>query len=120
MILRYLVGTLIVCSSFAHAGTITCNGTVDRIGLHAPDRIMLKLSSMSNPVFICNPNKEWGVPGTTYTTSSETCKSMLSMLMHAKSTNAQMGSVWFDGDDVPSSCNEWGSWKKANVRYFVY
>ena len=114
---------LIICivfSSFLHAATLTCNGTVEKIGLHANNRLMLKLSSMNTAVFICSPNSEWTVPGTSYKTSAETCKTMLSMLMHAKSTNADMGNVWFDGTDVPSSCKGWKNWKSANIRFFLY
>lgn len=102
------------------AATLTCTGTVEKLGLHAPNRILLKLSSMNTAVFICNPNANWSVSGTAYTTSSETCKTMLSMLMHAKSTSSEMGSVWFDGDSVPASCNEWENWQNANVRFFLY
>lgn len=102
------------------AATLTCTGTVEKLGLHAPDKIMLKLSSMNTAVFICDPSANWSVSGTSYTTSAETCKTMLSMLMHAKSMGSEMGSVWFDGDDVPSNCTEWESWQEANVRAFLY
>ena len=98
------------------AATLQCTGTVEKLGLHAPNRIMLKLSSMNTAVFICNPNSNWSVPGTSYTTSAETCKT----IMHAKSIDSQMGSVWFDGDSVPASCSDWGSWQNANVRFFLY
>lgn len=118
--MRSFVLLLLVLSSASNAATIQCTGTVKKIGLHANDRIMLQLSSMNQPVFICSPNAEWEVSGTGYKTSAETCKSMLSMLMHAKATNADMGNVWFDGDDVPASCNGWESWQNANVRYFTY
>ena len=110
---------LLVCVT-SLAGTITCTGTVAKLGLHAPDKLMLKLSSMNNPVFICSPEYKWTVAGTSYTTSAEMCKMMLSMLMHAKSTHADMGSIYFDGNDVPTDCGSWGSWKRVNVRYFTY
>lgn len=102
------------------AGTIQCSGTVDKIGIHSSNKILLKLSSMNKAVFICSPSSEWRVSGTSYTTSPDMCNSLLSMLMHAKSTKADMGHVWFDGDDVPANCSEWGSWKTANIRYFMY
>ncbi|KLN66542.1 hypothetical protein [Vibrio sp. VPAP30] len=102
------------------AGELQCSGTVERLGLHANDRIMLKLSNMNRAVFICSPNSNWTPPGAGYQTSAETCKSMLSMLMHAKSTSTVIGSLWFDGDDVPNNCASWGDWKSANVRYFLY
>ncbi|NOU49183.1 hypothetical protein HG263_01270 [Pseudoalteromonas sp. JBTF-M23] len=111
---------LLIMSPPVLSGTIKCTGTVEKLGLHSSNKIMLKLSSMNQAVFICQPNQEWSVPGTNYKTSPEMCNSLLSMLMHAKSTNAQMGSVWFDGDDVPTSCNGWESWKTANIRYFLY
>lgn len=116
-----LVLALIAFSSVdSHAGTIQCNGTVEKIGMHASDKLMLKLSSMNQAVFICKPNSEWSVSGTEYTTSPETCNALLSMLMHAKATGAQMGDVWFDGDDVPATCSSWESWKSANIRHFLY
>jgi hypothetical protein len=111
---------LLLFSTICYGSTLQCSGTVDKLGLHASDKIMLKLSTMNRAVFICSPSYDWEVAGTNYKTSSETCKSMLSMLMHAKATNAQMGNVWFDGDNVPESCDEWSSWKTANVRYFIY
>ncbi len=118
--MKKLVLFLALLPSFSLAATLQCTGVVEKIGLHASDKIMLKLSSMNKAVFICSPNSEWVVSGTGYKTSAETCKSMLSMLMHAKSTNAAMGNVWFDGDHVPASCSSWESWKTANVRYFLY
>lgn len=111
---------LFLFSTLCFGGTIQCSGTVEKLGLHAPDKLMLKLSSMNRAVFICSPSYNWEVAGTTYTTSAETCKSMLSMLMHAKATNAEMGNVWFDGDSVPASCDSWESWKLANIRFFLY
>ncbi|WP_083707598.1 hypothetical protein [Pseudoalteromonas sp. EB27] len=111
---------LLFLSTISVAGTLTCAGKVEKVALHAPDKLMLKLTSMNQSVFICSPEYKWTVPGTSYTTSAETCKVMISMLMHAKSTQADMGNVWFDGSDVPSSCSGWSSWKKANVRYFAY
>ncbi|MBW3532989.1 MULTISPECIES: hypothetical protein [Shewanella] len=118
--MRKIILALFILTTYSHAATIQCGGTVEKVGLHAPDGIMLKLSSMNNAVFICNPNSEWSVSGTPYITSAETCKSMLSMLMHAKATQADMGSVWFDGDDVPATCSTWEAWKHTNVRYFLY
>jgi len=118
--MKYLISILVFLSATAFAGTLQCTGTVEKLGLHSNDRILLKLSSMNNAVFICNPNANWSVPGTGYQTSPETCMAMLSMLMHAKATESEMGQVWFDGDNVPSSCNSWQSWQSVNVRYFLY
>ncbi len=119
-LVRKLMLLLLMVSSSSQAATIQCNGTVEKIGFHSSNRIMLKLSSMNTAVFICTPNAEWSVSGTSYTTSPEMCSSLLSMLMHAKATKANMGDVWFDGDDVPANCNAWEGWKTANIRYFLY
>ena len=116
--LLFIVVALITTS--LQAGTLVCSGTVEKIGLHAPDKIMLKLSSMNTAIFICNPNTNWTISGTSYTTSAKTCSSMLAMFMHAKATNASVGSVYFDGAAVPTSCDSWANWSSANIRFFLY
>ncbi|AZZ95774.1 hypothetical protein [Pseudoalteromonas sp. R3] len=118
--MKRMLFILLAFPFLSFAGTLQCSGTVDKIGLHAPDRVMLKLSSMNKAVFICNTNAEWSVSGTPYTTSAQTCNALLSMLLYAKSTNTDMGHVWFDGNDVPTSCNGWEDWKSANIRHFLY
>lgn len=119
-VIKLALAVVVLTSAYSHAGTIKCNGTVENIGMHASNKLMLKLSSMNKAVFICSPNTEWTVEGTDYSTSPETCNALLSMLMHAKATGAQMGEVWFDGDDVPLTCGSWGRWASANIRHFLY
>ena len=94
--MRIYLFLLLLVSSMSFAGATSCNGTVEKIGLHSPDKILLKLSDMNTPVFICNTNATWTVPGTGYTTEPETCKTMISMFMHAKATDIEIG-VTFDG-----------------------
>ena len=31
----------------------------------------------------------------------------------------RLASVWFDGDQVPATCNSWGTWENANIRHFA-
>jgi len=118
--MKKILLALSLFSSSAFAGTLACTGTVEQIGLHAPDKIMLRLSSMNTAVFICSTKNNWSVAGTSYQTGVETCNAIWSMLMHAKSTKAEMGKVWFDGEDVPTDCNQWETWKAANIRHFLY
>jgi len=118
--LRKLIILLYFMSFSVTAGTLTCSGTVAQIGLHATDRLMIRLSSMNTAVFVCNPNANWSVSGTNYQTGAETCKTMMSMFMTAKATGKSIGNVWFDGDDVPQNCSSWENWKSANVRHFLY
>ncbi|MBL1292880.1 MAG: hypothetical protein COB61_003310 [Thiotrichales bacterium] len=118
--MKKLIILLYFMSFSVTAGTLTCAGTVEQIGLHATDSLMVRLSSMNAAVFVCNPNTNWVVTGTPYQTGAETCKTMMSMFMMAKATGKSVGTVWFDGDDVPQDCSSWGAWKKANVRHFLY
>ncbi|NRA72434.1 MAG: hypothetical protein HRU24_15565 [Gammaproteobacteria bacterium] len=118
--MRLIVFLFFICAGNTFAGALYCGGKVEKLGLHASDQIMLKLSSMNQAVFICSPNKKWTVVGAGYTTSAEMCSSILSMLMHAKATNTTLDTMLFDGDNVPSNCTSWQSWKKANIRYFLY
>lgn len=118
--MKQIVWSLLMFSTVAFGGTLQCAGTVDKIGMHASNRVMLKLSSMNRAVFICSPSYDWTVTGTTYSTSPDMCKTLVSMLMHAKATGAEIGNMWFDGDAVPASCTTWEAWKSANIRHFMY
>ena len=39
--------------------------------------------------------------------------------MHRRAAE-RFGGIWFDGDDAPAYCDEWGLWKSANIRHFLY
>jgi len=54
--IKLVVTLMAFVSVYSHAGTIQCNGTVEKIGLHASNKLMLKLSSMNKAVFICSPD----------------------------------------------------------------
>jgi hypothetical protein len=121
MKIKILLTTLFfILSSTSYAATLVCPGTVKVIAYHSPDRIMVQTSTMNRPVFVCNPGAKWSVSGTSYSTSAETCKSLLSMFMHAKASKLRINSLYFDGSDVPTKCNGWGAWKRANIRFITY
>jgi hypothetical protein len=108
-------------SGAASAGSITCSGTVELISFHAPDRFMVRLSSMDMPVFFCTTNATWSISGAGgFTTSPETCRAFVAMFIAARESGRSFGGIWLDGDDAPASCNAWGSWKSANIRHFLY
>ena len=107
------------CNS-AWAGTVVCSGTVDAISFHSNNTFMIKLSSMNTAVFFCNPESTFSVPGTTYTTGPQTCKALLGMFLAARESGRTVNSIYFDGDDVPTTCDAWGNWKSAHIRYFSY
>ncbi len=105
-------------SFFTNAETISCGGKITVLAYHSPDKFMLQLSSMNAPVFFCSPQNNWSVPGTQYTTGPETCKALYSTFLAAKVSGQTIESMYFDGDDVPKSCNSWVQWSNANIRYF--
>jgi hypothetical protein len=102
----------------ADAATLVCSGKVDILSYHADDQLMLKLDSMNVAVFFCSPERKWTVPGTGYATGPETCKMLYSTFMAAKMADQPIFSMYFDGDQVPASCNDWASWKSANIRHY--
>jgi len=109
-----------LAASTSYAGTVVCAGTVDVLSYHANGSFMVQLSSMNTPVFFCSADAEWLVAGTTFKTGPEACKMIYSTLLAAKSTGKAIANVYFDGDQVPGSCNTWGDWKAANIRHFLY
>ncbi|NQZ08774.1 MAG: hypothetical protein HRT35_16585 [Algicola sp.] len=109
-----------LCSTQALAGELTCSGTIESLGYHANNKFMIKLSSMNTLVFFCNPEENWIVPGAGYQTGAESCKMMYSTFLAAKTLKTSFGGIYFDGDDVPASCDKWESWKSANIRFYQF
>jgi hypothetical protein len=109
-----------LCSTPALAGEVICGGTIESLAYHASNSFMIKLSSMNTPVFFCNPEQTWTVPGTTGETGPESCKLMYATFLAAKTMKTSFGGIYFDGDSVPTSCDKWESWKVANIRYYEF
>ncbi len=114
-----IVSILFFHSLGAVAGAVVCAGKVQTLGYHAQNKLMIKLDSMNVPVFFCSPDSEWSVPGTTYITGPNTCKTMYSTFLAAKMSGKTINALYFDGDQVPSECNGWNSWDTANIRHYV-
>lgn len=108
--MRKILGKLIITiSSFAliapsYAGTIVCEGTVEDLIMHQPGLIALRLSSMNMPLYICNVSADYRAAGTD-NISASTCKVTYAALLAAKYNNATVRLAYFDGDQVPTSCN---------------
>jgi hypothetical protein len=115
----FLLGLLSLLGSTAHAGTVVCSGKVAQLAYHANDRVMIRLDSMNTPVFFCSPESVFSVAGTTYTTGPETCKLLYSTFLSAQITQKAITSMYFDGDDVPQTCDTWLPWKRANIRFYT-
>ena len=122
-LLAVAVAGVIGVTQTALAAELTCSGTVVSLSYHASGgstggSLMLRLSSMNVPVFICNPEGLWTVTGTSYTTPPATCKAIYATLLAARVSGTPLNSVYFDGDQVPASCNAWASWSVANIRHY--
>lgn len=108
----------------SYAGTVVCGGTVQSVAYHTTasekGQLMIKLSGMNTPVFICSPDVTWAVGGTTFTTTAASCKAMYASFLAAKASGTPISTIYFDGDQVPAACNAWAAWSVANVRYFEF
>ena len=110
---------LFACSN-AFAGSLVCSGTVESVGYHDRDKLMVKLSSMNTSVFFCNPNAEWQAPGTGRVMNPETCKSLFATFLSARATKEPISVVHFDGDNVPSTCSGFENFKDVFIRFVNY
>lgn len=118
---KFAITSLALMTAYtAGAAELTCSGKILQINLHAPDTYMLQLDSMNTPVFFCKPNATWTVPGTSYSTSAETCRTLIGVFLAAKVSEKSLAVIYFDGSDVPASCNAWGAWTSANIRFFTW
>ena len=120
-IIRKLVPAVLAVTLLptASAGTVVCEGTVSDLAIHQPGLVAVRLSSMNYPVFICRIDGEYTPPGAS-TVSPATCKAQYAALLAAKSSNATLRSVYFDGDSIPTTCN--GTvppGAQVSMRYFV-
>lgn len=104
--------------SQANAGTVVCGGQIKQVNFHSLNGFMLQLDSMNLPVFFCDPSSTWSVAGTTYTTTAEQCRALVSTFLAAKLAGKSLAVVYFDGDATPASCSTWSPWQRANIRYF--
>lgn len=118
-ILRASVLTTSLLAGQVSAGEIVCYGKVEVLSYHAPDQMMIKLSGMNTSVLFCSPDNRWSVPGTSYTTGPETCKTLYSVFLAAKLSGKILESVYFDGDGTPANCNSFASWTRLNIRHFI-
>jgi hypothetical protein len=114
-----IAASLLVASA-ANAGEIVCSGTVVALSYHANNTFRIQLSSMNVPVFFCRTDQTFTVPGTTYSTAPETCRALIAVFLAARESGRTISSVYFDGDDVPATCNSWVNWRSANIRTFLY
>jgi len=121
-LMRHLARLLFVVLNFSvlssvSAGTLMCEGKVEEVTLHQPGLVGLRLSSMSAPIIICRIDAEQSVPGAA-ATSAANCKAMYAGLLAAKFGGTVVRSAYFDGDQVPASCNTAQAWTYVSLRYF--
>ena len=116
--------TVAGCLAFSQsvlAGSLVCSGTVEDIAYHSNNKLMVRLSSMNYGVFICDLSTDWVITGAEgRITAPETCQSILSMLLTARSTNQQINRLHLDGDTVPETCGEFTPWSSVFLRYLHF
>jgi hypothetical protein len=113
--------TLLACSVFCFSfmqvanatDGISCNGTIDVLGVHGTDRVILKLSGMNKVVQICHLNN---TIGSTYPITPEQCRMAYSTLMTAYSLGKTIN-VWFDNVQTGTSCSTFKAWEIATARW---
>lgn len=102
----------------AGAATIVCEGTIVDLTIHQPGLVGLRLSSMSSPMYICRVDAEYRPLGAD-SISPATCKTMYAGLLAAKYSNATVRAAYFDGDQVPASCDTTQSGAQVFLRHFA-
>lgn len=120
--LSLVIACVLLLTSSAHAqvSTVVCTGTVAELGIHLPDKVYVRLTSMNAGVLICSMDAAWVVQGTQYgNTSPSTCKAIYSTLLAAKLSQSSIQSMYMDGV-VPSSCNSFSPWTPVSVRFTTF
>ena len=105
--------------SHVYKATIVCEGKIKVLSYHANNKFLLQLETMDHPVFFCDADVQWSAAGSELTTEPDSCKAMYSNFLAAFMSGKRLASVWFDGDQVPATCNSWGTWENANIRHFA-
>lgn len=110
-----LVAAAVLLPSYAAHATngIACTGSVELVGVHSTNRIMLRLSNMNAIVQICSLG---GTIGTTYPVTSEQCRAAYSTLLTAQTTEKVI-TVWFDNVVTGTSCSTFAQWEVATARW---
>jgi len=112
-----------VCGAIAEAGTIVCGGTIDILQFDATSSgsgyFSIKLSSMNVPVYFCDPDGTFSAPGG-YTISATACRALYATFLSAKVSGLPVTNMYFDGSQVPASCDAWATWQSANIRHYLF
>ena len=116
-----LPALLAVVATQARAATVVCGGTVETLAYHQPGLLMLRLSNMNVPVFICSADEDWSPAGSLAgVTSPATCRTLYASFLAAKLARTTINNLYLDGDLVPGSCGGFSSWARVNLRYFDF
>lgn len=110
-----LVGLAVIsyCVPSNATNDISCQGTVALLGLHSPNAVYLKLSSMNTLVEICNLK---GPLGVTHPVQPEQCNAIYSTLLAAYSMQKNV-TVLFDNVQTGTNCTNFQAWEMATTRW---
>ena len=112
----FLVVAMLAASA-TQAGTLWCTGSVVELGVHLPNQLLVRLSSMNDRAVICFLDATYSAPGQLAgITSATTCKSMYANLLAARASGQTVQMV-MDGDQVPAQCGSFANWSNVSLRY---
>jgi len=114
-----LCAVLLALTARAQAATVVCSGTIDTLQFDATatgGEFSIKLSSMNIPVYFCDPDNSFAAPGSGYSISATTCRSLYATFLAAKVSGTPVANMYFDGSEVPATCDGWAAWQQANIR----
>jgi len=104
-----------LCSLGANATDgIVCSGTIEEVGLHSQNAVLLRLSSMNTRVKICDLGSK---VGSTHPIPAEQCKAIYSTLLSAYSMGKTISSAYFDNVESGTSCSNFAPWELATLRW---
>lgn len=118
-----LSALLLLVALRAQAATVVCSGTIDTLQFDATNTdgfFSIKLSSMNVSVYFCDPDNAFAAPGSGYSISAATCRSLYATFLAAKVSGMPVTNIYFDGSEVPSTCDGWAAWQEANIRHYLF
>lgn len=103
----------------SQAGSLWCTGAVVELGVHLPNQLLVRLSSMNERAVVCFLDATYNAPGQLGGgTSATTCKALYANLLAARASGLPVQAM-LDGDQVPAQCSGFAAWSYVSARYIA-
>ena len=117
------LGSLLAFAVPTQAATVVCSGTIDTLQFDATSTgsgyFSIKLGTMNVAVYFCDPTNSFSAPGG-YAISPEACRALYATVLAAKVSGIPVTNMYFDGTEVPATCDGWVQWQSANIRHYLF